>query len=58
MSTLGGGDIRVVQNADGPAYFINHQGDMAVTLFANVDSNNPQEQEIVARYSELHPQAS
>ena len=53
LDSLGGGDIRVVQNTDGPAYFANHQGDMAIVQFANVDPNDPKEQEIVARYGDF-----
>jgi len=53
LDTLGGGDIRVVQNTDGPAYFVNHQGDMAIVQFANVDPNDSKEQEIVTRYSDF-----
>ena len=53
METLGGGDIRVVQETGGPAFFANHHGDMAVLCFSSVDENKPEEQEIVARYSEL-----
>ena len=53
LDALGGGDIRVVQNTDGPAYFVNHQGDMAIVQFANVNPNDSKEQEIVARYSDF-----
>ena len=52
------GDIRVLQedatnSVYGPAYLMNSPGDIAIVQLASIDSANPAQQEIVAKYQEL-----